>query len=338
MKRALILVFLIFFSSTVCASSLESPVAERVYSGTQEIEMSGMIGGIAIDIGAGNISNSTGQIESSSWPNIVEVYTATWCANCIDSEHVVDVLSQSTQVERLHYHREYSESQDPFGTEVGDDRWIERYGPTSVISTDGLERTPPSIVFNGEWMHTGTQTKGGVSLADDYTQSLSMGSSLPLDGLSSSLEWVASSSNNSEGTVSWTIGPNLESKHVDDYWEKCAMFPGATEYTPVLFVVENVARYEQGTNGLENYSHVIRDIHRLESSFTNDNSNGSASVTLPTIWDGADFRLVMAFEWSTIFAMEADASCGDEGGFLPSVGLFSITLVFLVASLFYRRK
>ena len=336
MKRALVLVFLICFSSTACASSLESPVAERVNSGTQEMEMSGMIGGIAIDIGAGNISNSTGQIESSSWPHIVEVYTATWCANCLDSEHVVEVLSQSNQVERLHYHREYSESQDPFGTEVGDDRWIERYGPASVISTDGLTRTPPSIVFNGEWLHTGTLAKGGVSLADDYTQSLSMGSSLPLDGLSSSLEWVASSSNNSEGTVSWTIGPNLEAKHVDDYWEECGIFPGMTHYTPVLFVVENVARFEQGTNGLENYSHVIRDIHRLD---TDDNSNGSASITLPSIWDGADFRLVMAFEWSTIFAMEVDdLSCGDEDGFLPSTGLISIILVFSVASLFYRRK
>ena len=168
-----------------------------------------------------------------------------------------------------------------------------------------------------------------------HSRSMSMRSSLPLDGLSSSLEWVASSSNNSEGIVSWSIGPNLETKHVDDYWEECAQFPSSTEYTPVLFVVENVARFEQGTNGLENYSHVIRDIHRLD---TDDNSNGSVSVTLPTIWDGADFRLVMAFEWSTIFAMEADSSCGDEGGFLPSAGLFSIILVFSVASLFYRRK
>jgi len=337
MKRALILVFLVCLSSMVHASSsLNSPVAERVESGTQDQEISGIIGGLAVDIGAGNISNSTGQIESSSWPSIVEVYTATWCENCLDSEHVVDVLSQSNNVERLHYHREYSESQDPFGTEVGDDRWIERYGPASVISTDGLTRTPPSIVFNGEWLHTGTLAKGGVSLADDYTQSLSMGSSLPLDGISSSLEWVGSSSNDSEGTVSWTVGPNLDYKNVDDYWEKCEKFPSHTQYTPVLFVVENVARFEQGSNGLENYSHVIRDIHRLDAA--TDNPNGSASITLPTIWDGADFRLVMAFEWSTIFGMEADSSCGDEGGFLPSTGIFSIILVFSVASFSYRRK
>ncbi len=335
MKRALILVLLICFSSTAYASSLESPVAERVDSGTQEMEMSGMIGGIAIDIGAGNISNSTGQIESSSWPHIVEVYTATWCANCLDSEHVVEVLSQSNQVERLHYHREYSESQDPFGTEVGDDRWIERYGPASVISTDGLTRTPPSIVFNGEWLHTGTLAKGGVSLADDYTQSLSMGSSLPLDGLSSSLEWVGSSSNDSEGTVSWTIGPDLEYKNVDDYWEKCPYYPSGIRYSPVLFVVENVARFEQGSNGLENYSHVIRDIHRLDAD---DNSNASASITLPTIWDGADFRLVMAFEWSANFEPLVDETCDEDSGFLPSAGLFSIILVFSVASFSYRKK
>ena len=336
MKRALILVFLVCLSSMVHASSsLNSPVAERVESGTQMMEISGMIGGIAVDIGAGNISNSTGQIESSSWPHIVEVYTATWCANCLDSEHVVEVLSQSNQVERLHYHREYSESQDPFGTEVGDDRWIERYGPASVISTDGLTRTPPSIVFNGEWLHTGTLAKGGVSLADDYTQSLSMGSSLPLDGLSSSLEWVGSSTNDSEGTVSWTIGPNLEDKTVDDYWDNCMMWPEGTLYTPVLFVVENVARFESGSNGLENYSHVIRDIHRLD---VDDNSNGSASITLPNIWDGADFRLVMAFEWSANFGIEIDSSCNEESGFLPSVGLFSIILVFSVASFSYRRK
>ena len=52
-------------------------------------------------------------------------------------------------IESLHYHREYSEIRDPFGTEVGDDRWIERFGPTNIRATGGLERLPPAVVSMG---------------------------------------------------------------------------------------------------------------------------------------------------------------------------------------------
>ena len=47
-------------------------------------------------------------------------------------------LATNRLIESLHYHREYSEIRDPFGTEVGDDRWIERFGPTNIRATGAL--------------------------------------------------------------------------------------------------------------------------------------------------------------------------------------------------------
>ena len=59
------------------------------------MEMSGLLGGIAIDVGIGNLSNSTGVVPSSQWPDIAEVYTATWCGNCLDSEHAIEELNEN---------------------------------------------------------------------------------------------------------------------------------------------------------------------------------------------------------------------------------------------------
>jgi len=57
----------------------------------------GTIGGISI-----NLSNSTTQetisTELRNLPSIVEVYTATWCFNCIDSEHALDEAIGDTDV------------------------------------------------------------------------------------------------------------------------------------------------------------------------------------------------------------------------------------------------
>ena len=136
MKRRILIVFLICFSGLAQAQSEPSTtVGLPIISEIDLVEKNGTFGGLAINIGSGNISNTTGDLPSSSWPVIAEVYTATWCENCLDSEHAVSELASNRSIESLHYHREYSEIRDPFGTEVGDDRWIERFGPTNIRAT-----------------------------------------------------------------------------------------------------------------------------------------------------------------------------------------------------------
>ena len=290
------------------------------------VEKNGTFGGIAINIGSGNISNTTGDLPSSSWPAIAEVYTATWCENCLDSEHAVSELASNRLIESLHYHREYSEIRDPFGTEVGDDRWIERFGPTNIRATGGLERLPPAVVFNGEWLHSGSVAKGSGTLSDDYSLSVDLGSSLSLEGMTASLTWTDIDGTN--GTVDWNL-LSSGSLTMEDIWNDDCSNPTSASITPILYVVEELARDENGSNGLEYYPHVIRDIHTLSE-------DGTSNIALPEVWDGEDLRLVLAFDWEMNFIQ---IDCDDnDSGFLPSISAVSTLLILSLASIVIRKK
>tara|TARA_B100001113_G_scaffold352457_1_gene353922 strand:+ start:242 stop:1228 length:987 start_codon:yes stop_codon:yes gene_type:complete len=328
MQRAILLVFLLCLSGIAQAES-DSTVSEGlpVISEIGAVEKTGSFGGLAIDIGSGNRSNSTGDVSSDSWPVIAEVYTATWCDNCLDSEAAVSDVANTHSIERLHYHRYYSEIQDPFGTEVGDDRWINRFGPTNARATDGLERLPPAVVFNGEWLHSGSVARGEGTLIDDYESSVVLGSSLPLNDLSASLTWSPDDGTN--GTVNWAISENIDSITMPDIrGDDCPDFDSPS-IRPILYVVEEIARYENGSNGLENYPHIIRDIHHLQLE-------GPTSITLPEIWDGEDFRLVLVFDWEMQYG---EYECNqEEAGFLPASGVFSSLFVLTFVSVALRKK
>ena len=82
---ALLLILLITGSVQAESDSISNPGLRVYVEETGGMEMSGLLGGIAIDVGIGNLSNSTGDVPSSQWPAIAEVYTATWCGNCLDS-------------------------------------------------------------------------------------------------------------------------------------------------------------------------------------------------------------------------------------------------------------
>ena len=327
MKRTILLVFLICLSGLAQAQSEPSTtVGLPIISEIDLIEKNGTFGGLAINIGSGNISNTTGNLPSTNWPIIAEVYTATWCENCLDSEHAVSELASNRSIESLHYHREYSEIRDPFGTEVGDDRWIERFGPTNIRATGGLERLPPAVVFNGEWLHSGSVAKGSGTLSDDYSLSVDLGSSLSLEGVTASLTWTDIDGTN--GTVDWDL-LSPSSLTMEDIWNDDCSNPTTASITPILYVVEEIARDENGSNGLEYYPHVIRDIHTLSE-------DGSSNITLPEVWDGEDLRLVLAFDWEMNF-IEIDCSENDSG-FLPSIGAVSTLLVLSLVSIVNRKK
>jgi hypothetical protein len=327
MKRVIVLIMLVLFSGFVQASPITFATdGLSVISEPGAIEKTGSFGGLGINIGIGNLSNSTGEISSEDWPVIAEVYTATWCENCLDSEDAVSEISTTREVEILHYHREYSEIRDPFGTEVGDDRWIARFGPTNVRATGGLERLPPAVVFNGEWLHSGSVAKGSGTLSDDYSLSADLGSSLSLEGVTASLTWTDIDGTN--GTVDWAL-LSPSSLTMEDIWNDDCSNPTTASITPILYVVEEIARDENGSNGLEYYPHVIRDIHTLSE-------HGSSNIALPEVWDGEDLRLVLAFDWEMNF-IEIDCSENDSG-FLPSIGAVSTLLVLSLVSIVNRKK
>ena len=327
MKRTILIVLLICFSGLAQAQSEPSTsVGLPIISEMDLVVKNGTFGGIAVNIGSGNISNTTGDLPSSSWPAIAEVYTATWCENCLDSEHAVSELATNRLIESLHYHREYSEIRDPFGTEVGDDRWIERFGPTNIRATGGLERLPPAVVFNGEWLHSGSVPKGSGTLSDDYSLSVDLGSSLSLEGMTASLTWTDIDGTN--GTVDWNL-LSSGALTMEDIWNDDCSNPTSASITPILYVVEELARDENGSNGLEYYPHVIRDIHILSE-------DGTSNIALPEVWDGEDLRLVLAFDWEMNFIQ---IDCDDnDSGFLPSISAVSTLLILSLASIVIRKK
>ena len=124
----------------------------------------GTIGGISIELSNTTYEESTSGI--TDLPSIVEVYTATWCSNCIKTEQALDDAIGNLDVTRIHYHRHLYETLDPFGSNSTDSRWVENYGAGSLLSTErsmsasdggvitipGTERSAPSKVFDGERM------------------------------------------------------------------------------------------------------------------------------------------------------------------------------------------
>ena len=130
------------------------------------ISNQGILGGYMIDLeGVSNNSTVLSAGGDMTGIQVVEVYTATWCINCVDSEHaLMDALENESATVLVH-HRNISETEDPFGTLEGDERWIELYGETSNESTR-MARAPPSVVFDGSRMKIGS-TADGDSLESD---------------------------------------------------------------------------------------------------------------------------------------------------------------------------
>tara|TARA_Y100000588_G_scaffold12371_2_gene13470 strand:+ start:310 stop:1248 length:939 start_codon:yes stop_codon:yes gene_type:complete len=242
----------------------------------------GTIGGISI-----NLSNSTTQetisTELRNLPSIVEVYTATWCFNCIDSEHALDEAIGDTDVTRIHYHRHKFETLDPFGSNSTESRWEAEYGEASVMASrtgtsGGLERLAPSSVFDGERFYLGTKTKSN-SLLTDYSTSLSLGSSHPFENTENSSLSFGVEKSESGFNISWS---NSLSASVD--WSAEA----------VLLFVEQNAHYPDGSNGVEYYKHVLHEAVSLPQW-----QEGSIDLTPPAPWEGDDMSVVLIIDWET---------------------------------------
>ena len=108
-------------------------------------------------------------------PNIVEVFTATWCENCVDSEEglmlAIDEADKQSIV--LTYHRAIMETEDPFGVEKVENRWIDQYGDASLNAV-GVKSAAPSTVINGELLHAGSGGLGSVDLKPIFCRIFSL--------------------------------------------------------------------------------------------------------------------------------------------------------------------
>lgn len=266
----------------------------------------GTIGGISLPI-SGNSTSAYSEV--SELPTVIEVYTATWCTNCVMTEgHMEDAIAES-HVELIHYHDHWFQVNDPFGSNSTEERWESMYGH-AVTEIGGAPHLAPTSIIDGERMHFGTRAKTD-SLTEDYRTSISEGSSAPLTG---------------HIEMSISVPENPE-QGIEIMWDISGLTYGcegvcpSLSLSPWIMFVEETAHYPEGSNGLEHYSHVLRETLQLQGE------EGAISVIPPSNWDDDDMSVVLIVDW--------EQEVSDSGSPLPAAGLS--TLLCSLAALVPRR-
>jgi len=244
---------------------------------------------------------------------VVEVYTATWCENCVDSEHALMDALENQDATVLVHHRYIGESQDPFGSQAGDERWINLYGGTSMEVANGLDRAAPTVVFDGHRFVAGSAPNGD-SLESDYSEMFADKHEYrSWNGVESDFTWTG---DNSSGTLTWKFDI-----HPDE--------PEWMMWRHRLMVVEHSAYFPEGGNGLEHYDDIVRAVINLNETLQNDGTEwgGEQDITLPAAYDGDDLSLVVVHEWdqtAPIIEPEPDPPRGFLPGFVAPLGLIAL--------------
>ena len=264
----------------------------------------GTFGGLTLEMGNGTEDDSK-SVDYNDLPNIVEVYTATWCWNCVTSERAMSEAVEGTDAVLIHYHRVWIEPEDPFGSDSTEERWVGNYGESSK-SVEREERIAPSLVVDGQRLHTGSVAKG-TSLVDDYSQSLQVGNRAWFTG----------------GTIDFSVSftePGASfSWNFDNLVFSCADDCPTQTTTPWIVFVEDSANFEDGSNNLEDYLHVNHAASQLSGT------NGTEILDIPETWDGEDMKAILLIDWE--IEKEGGNSFHDS---LPAVGI--ATLLSLLAA------
>ncbi len=304
----LLLALLLASSAQAVANSEDSSMWQDARIGVN----GGTIGALVIPLSNETTYTEVSMNVSDMYP-VVEVYTATWCENCVITENALDEAIGDSDVMRIHYHRHWLESMDPFGNNATEERWVSAYGEAST-SIGGAPRLAPTTVFDGERMHLG-KIPSSSSLSSDYATSLATGQSSDLGGSPTHLSVMAYDPAEGVMLFSWDIG-------LYGPIGSCCL-----TLTPWLLFVEDSASFPEGTNGLENYLHVLHDAVELEEL------EGTASVHVPPAWDDDDMSAVLIIDWST---EQAKSECCFRD--LPGPGAVAASLCLIVALLPSRRE
>ncbi len=273
--------------------------SESIWSVARNQENAGTFGGLTLHLDG---NDSTVSMEYENLPKIIETYTATWCTNCVTSEGAMSEAIADFDVVQILYHRHWYEIEDPFGSNSTEERWVSTYGESSENEVD-LERAAPTSVIDGARMHTGSTPKG-ESLTSDYALSLSVGN----------MAWFMG------GTIQFSVsvvdGISTFSWSFDNLLFACADDCPNQKTTAWLMFVEDSANFEAGSNGLEDYHHVLHESIMLEGS------NSSLSTEVPMVWDGDDMNAILLIDWKI--------ETSNSGFELPGIGIATF-LSLLVA-------
>lgn len=280
-----------------------------------------LFGGQSFDISDSNVTTTN----LSDLPPIAEVYTATWCSNCVDVEHALENIENETHLQQYHIHRAINEAQDPLGSIELDQRFHDRYGIYA----------PPMVVMNGTVMKLGSVTdydslETEFSEMTQHTDSFGLG--IPMNG-TSFFSW--NSTSETTGIASWSL--ELKEHTID---------PNTTHtLSAYAWVVEHSANFEQGTNGLGDYPDVVRGIIQLGDIAIESNlivGSGSSEITLPAAYDGNDLSVHLIYQFNAPVEEPLDEEeclipegC-EEDERVPAASLIASLCVVLGAALVRR--
>ena len=295
-----------------------SATSGSMWDEAREGVQGGTIGGLSLSLSESSTEYSAQIGMFLPGPPVIEVYTATWCTNCVTTEHALDEAIGDTDVVRIHYHRHKFEAEDPFGSNGTEERWESIYGAVST-TIGGAPRLAPTTVFDGERLHLGTSSKSD-SLLNDYTASLGAGSTHEFGG---TIElWVATSGATTE--FSWDLSGMGHYSCGETEWRSVVDCP-TVSLTAWLLFVEDSANFPEGSNEVGDYLHVLHEAVQL------DGLNGSTAIDVPTAWDGNDLSAILLVDWE----VESDILVVDDGYVLPAPGV--ATLLCMLAALVPRR-
>ena len=315
MREAKLIIAILILTSMSSAISVAAP-------STPTPEGTGaLFGGQSFDISDSNVTTTN----LSELPPIAEVYTATWCSNCVDVEHALENIENETHLQQYHIHRAINEAQDPLGSIELDQRFHDRYGIYA----------PPMVVMNGTVMKLGSVTDYDsleieFSEMAQHTNSFGLGN--PMNG-TSFFSW--NSTSETTGIASWSL--ELKEHSID---------PNTTHtLSAYAWVVEHSANFEEGTNGLGDYPDVVRGIIQLGDIAIESDlivGSGSSEITLPAAYDGNDLSVHLIYQFNAPVEEPLDEEeclipegC-EEDERVPAASLIASLCVVLGAALVRR--
>ena len=296
MSKRLVSIILISFSVIFCNFTTVTA------SNEVESERSPIFGGIIIEPN----ENFNTSINTMDAPSIAHIFTATWCTPCVEVEHSIEDVANETGTVMLTFHRFAGETEDPFGSENAENWWKEWFNEERPLQ--------PTAIINGGESLIGA-SKG--SYDNLYAEAINK----------PNLESNGQTENS-------RIHISFDSNSSEFIWEVTEVNECDNVKTFVNFV-EDVAYFPNGSNGLDNYTHIVH--HVKEISGGSGTADLSQSLSGISAYDGDDLKLIVTFGCISN-SINSEVIDEDPSDTLIHLGLIPTIMTILITSIIISRR